>query len=98
MKKTIAIVMAALLALCCIAAYAESTDIQTSYEDGAFTVRIPVEGEDQGWLAEAEDDAVVTLAAYEVADGAFTARFEAVADGEVTVSVRHYYKIGRAHV
>ena len=83
-------------ALCLIgAALAESAEnpaIESQIVEGSFVVQIPVEEGDEGWVADdmSQDPSVVTLYDADIIEGTFVARYDAVADGEVTVGIRHY--------
>lgn len=101
MKKIIAIVLTLALALCGFAALAEADasdpTLRTSFEDGSFIVRIPAK-DDYGWYADGEslDSAVIALNSADVIDDAFVARYDAVGDGEATVTIAHYYNASAA--
>ena len=64
--------------------------IDCRFENGGYIISIPIEENDKGWFAESLDD-TVRLAGSEIENGSAVFRFEAVADGEATISVRHYY-------
>ena len=71
----------------------EVLEVKTSFENGKFYVEIPVEGDDMGWLAEdtPKEAPFVKLREQGTKDGVFTARYDPVVDGMVTVAVKHYY-------
>ena len=94
MKKVIIALLVAVLALMGLA-MAESavpTVVEHRIEDGGYIIRIPLAGDGAGWVADdmSQDATVVKLDSAAVEDGAFVARYAPVADGEVTVSIRHY--------
>ena len=97
MKKLFAAIIALTLILSGLAAMAEETgtaelEINTLVEDNSFIVQI-IDVPDEGWFAEVVkgDGDVITLYDADIIEDTFVARFDAVADGEATVNVRHYY-------
>ena len=105
MKKALALL--ALLALTLTLAgvapaeNSENKPIICGIENGSYVIRIPVDENDQGWRADdGAADGVVRLAGAEVENGAFVIQYDPMADGETTVSARHYYcaaACGEAH-
>jgi hypothetical protein len=96
MKKALALL--ALLALTLTLAggapaeNSENKPIICGIENGSYVIRIPVDENDQGWRADdGAADGVVRLAGAEVENGAFVIQYDPMADGETTVSARHYY-------
>lgn len=91
MKKLIAILMALMLCLAGCALAEENSMTGEATADGSYVIRIPVEAGDEGWEADdmTQDDSVVKLAGAEVVDGVFTATYTPVADGEMSVTVKH---------
>lgn len=97
MKRILAIMLA--LMLCALGALAEEADagsapeINTLIEEGSFIIQIPVDEGDEGWQADdmSQDDTVVKLYDADVLEDTFVARYDPVGDGDMTVSVRHYY-------
>ena len=98
MKKTLAFILAASMVFGTVV-MAEDMDntaareISCQIEEGSYVIQIPVEEGDLGWKADdmGQDDSIVVLGSEEIADGNYTVRYDAVADGEMTVAVRHYY-------
>ena len=95
MKKWLAMMMAALLALACFGALGEeeaSEPIVGSIEEGRYILRIPLLAGDMGvWQTDETigDGTVVRLASSEAVDGALTLCFEPVGDGTAEVLIRH---------
>lgn len=91
MKKTAAILMAALLLIVTAFAGAETADLAGRIEDGAYVLTVKAEGPGE-WRADplAQDDSVLKLASSGVENGEFIARYEPVGDGDMTVVLRHY--------
>lgn len=87
MKKLIAMLMIAALALC---GFALAEDMTGNIEDGCYVIRMKTD--DLGWIADemAQDDSVVKLESAEFADGFFTVKYAPTGDGDVTVDVRHF--------
>ena len=93
MKKVWFIRLALALALMLAATAALAEDgLLGEIVDGGYVIRIPDESGDLGWLAD-EGDGAAVLADASHADGAFVVRYNAAADGEATVAVRHYIGI-----
>ena len=93
MKKLISMIL--ILALCGFAALAgtaEETKINCLIEEGSYIIQIDDPEGDLGWLADdmAQDDSVVKLYDADLIEDTFVIRYDPVADGEVTVAVRHY--------
>ena len=96
LKKTLAILLAAMLCACGVA-LAEAADsrvgmkVDTLIEDGEFIIQVDA-GEDLAWLADdmEQDPSVVQLAYADNLEGTFVARYSPVGDGDMTVGVRHY--------
>jgi len=98
MKKIIAMILAVAMLILVCAAYAEDgtenfvAQITGKTEDGAYVLSMKTDPKDPGeWRADemAQDDSVVKLASSGVENGVFTARYEPMGDGGVTVSLRH---------
>ena len=68
-------------------------EVKTNLDNGRFYVEIPVEEGDMGWLAEdtGKEAPFVKLREQSTENGVFTARYDPVVDGMVTVAVKHYY-------
>ena len=93
MKKLISMIL--ILALCGFAALAgtaEETKINCLIEEGSYIIQIDDPEGDLAWLADdmAQDDSVVKLVDADLIEDTFVIRYDPVADGEVTVAVRHY--------
>lgn len=76
------------------AALAErETAIKGEFVNGSYVIRIPVSEDDNGWYADevAGDAPVVKLVGPRMEDGCFVVQYDPLRDGEVTVSVRHFY-------
>ena len=97
MKKLFAMLLAAALLVCAVAAMAEEPDntIKGEIVDGSYVIRIPDEEGDLGWVADdmAQDDFVVKLAKAELEGKDFVVQYDPTGDGEVAVGVRHYIGI-----
>jgi len=95
MKKLLAVILAAALLICSVAAVAEEAkaEIKCEIVDGSYVIRIPDETGDLGWLADdmAQDDSVVKLAKSGLDGNEFVIQYDPTGDGEVSVGVRHYY-------
>ena len=98
MKKIAAMVLSVAMLLLGCAAFAEDgtendvAQITGKIEDGAYVLSLKTDPKDPGeWRADemAQDDSVVKLASSVMENGVFTARYEPMGDGEVTVSLRH---------
>ena len=97
LKKTLAILLAAMLCACGVA-LAEAADsrvgmkVDTLIEDGEFIIQVDVSGSDLHWDAYdmAQDASVVRLAYADTLEDTFVARYSPVGDGDVTVGVRHF--------
>ena len=99
MKRLIMILFA--LALCVGLALAEENaeaQVRCESADGIYTIRVALRSPDEVWTADemAQDDSVVRLIGAGTEDGVFTARYEAVGDGEVSVYVRRFIGIACA--
>ncbi len=106
MKKTMAILLTALLVLCLASwSAAEGDGIRAGqdgamagrFEDGCYILTTTVSPEERGeWRADdgAENSGCVRLVSAGVEDGVFSARFEPVADGVSTVVIRHFTGAG----
>ena len=95
MKKLISMIMVLILALCGFSALAEAdggTKINCLIEDGSYIIQIDDPEGDLGWVADdmAQDDTVVKLYDADLIEDTFVVRYDPVADGAVTVAVRHY--------
>ena len=94
MKKAVIALLVAALGLLglAVAEPAGPTVIENRIEEGGYVIRIPVQDEGAGWVADdmSQNESVVRLETAAVEDGAFVVRYAPVADGEVTVSIRHY--------
>ena len=96
MKKLTGWLIILALVLCAAAAVGEGTEIAQvsgTIEDGAYVLAVKLDPDDAGeWRADemAQDDSVVRLASAGAEDGVFTARYEPVGDGAVSVYLRHY--------
>ena len=73
-------------------ALAENTEVNCLIEEGSYIIQIPVDEEDEGWEADsmAQDPSVVKLYDADIIEDTFVVRYDPVADGEVTVGVRHF--------
>ncbi len=97
MKKTLAILIALLLALTVFGSAAEETEndpIVCNIENGSYTILIPVDENDAGfWYidGEVEDGGVVWIAKAQIEDAGFVAQIDPVSDGQATVTARHEY-------
>lgn len=89
MKKMIAFILATLLSLT-IGALAESTSINCLINEGSYIIQIDDPEGDLGWMAASGDESIVKLYDADLIEDTFVARFDPVADGEATVSVKHY--------
>ncbi len=94
MKKLMAVLMALVLAVGMVftaVAEEESQPITCEIVEGSYVITVPVEEGDENWAADemAQDDSVVRLASAEYTDGKFVVTYAPVADGQVTVYVRH---------
>lgn len=94
MKKIIIALLAAALALMglAVAEPTAPTVIENHIENGSYVIRIPVQDDGAGWVADDmfQDDSVVKLESAAVEDGVFVVRYAPVADGDMTVSICHY--------
>ncbi len=94
MKKWLVALLTAALMLTglAVAEPAAATVVENRIENGGYVIRIPVQGDGTGWVADdmSQDPSVVKLESAAVEDGAFVARYAPVADGEMTISIRHY--------
>ena len=89
MKKALAL----LLFLAMTLAGVSLAEIEGSFTEGSYVIRIPVSGDDPGcWTASdpVQDPGILTLAYARTADGVFEARYDAAGDGTMTVAVRHF--------
>ena len=100
MKKLISVLLSLALLMSAFALAeagesAQGAGIRCAIEDGSYVIRIADENGDLGWLADdmSQDDTVVTLASEGLEGGEYVVRYDPVADGEVTVGVRHYIGI-----
>ena len=98
MKKAMALILTGIM-LCGSSVMAEDAgapaalEIKNQIENDSYVISIPVEDGDQGWYADPleEKDGIVKLAEAGIVDGFFTAKYEAVSDGDATVTIRHFY-------
>ena len=96
MKKTFMLLLILLLAALVFTASADemnSDAITGRIENSSYIIRIPVADSDMGWHADEIDPegAAVKLADAKMEDGCFVVRYDPVADGQTTVTVRHFY-------
>ena len=93
MKKILCMLMALLLLVpfgLAEEAGDANSEINTLFAEGSFIVQIDVPAGDEGWKAEeAGDGKVLKLYNAEVIEDTFVARYDAVGDGTVTVTVKH---------
>ena len=95
MKKILVLMLTVVMLCCAFAALAEvenTSNIETAVEDGGFVIRVHADG-DMGWLADdmAQDDSILKLSSADMVDGDYVARYDVVGDGDMAVSLRHYY-------
>lgn len=95
MKKLISMVMVLAMVLCGFAALAEADEaskVNTLIESGSFIIQIDDPEGDLGWMADdmSQDDSVVKLYDADLIEDTFVVRYDPVADGAMTVAVRHY--------
>ena len=96
MRKLSGWLIVLVLILCAAAATGEgipTAQVIGSIEDGAYVLTVKLDPDDAGdWRADemAQDASVVKLASAETEDGVFTARYEPVSDGAVSVYLRHF--------
>ena len=90
MKKLIALLLAAMMALMGLAALAEENTINTLVEEGSFIVQIDDPEGDLGWMAETKDDSIVSIYDADLIEDTFVVRCDPVNDGDTTVTVKHY--------
>ena len=97
MKKILMFVLvlclAAGMAAIAFAESADNTEIKCELTNGSYVIRISLAENDEGWYADEmlDNASVVKLGSAEKQDGCFVVRYDPVADGTATVSVRHYY-------
>ena len=89
MKKLLAMLLAALMCLTGIAALAENT-LEGFIDEGSYVLQLADPEGDLGWLAASEDESVVKVHDADLLEDTFVVRFDPVADGETTVSLKHY--------
>lgn len=70
---------------------AQGEKINTLLVEGSFVIQVDVSDGDDGWVADdmAQDPTVVALYDADIIEDTYVARYDAVADGEVTVGLRH---------
>ena len=92
MKKLFIMLLVALIGLMCAVALAEGTSINCLIEEGSYIIQIDDPDGDMGWVADdmAQDDSIVKLYDADLIEDTFVVRYDPVADGDVTVGVRHY--------
>lgn len=95
--KLFAMMLAVALCACCAALAEEPIEIgglevNSLIEDGEFIIQVDVSNSDLNWEADdmAQDDSVVRLAASDVIEDTFVARYTPTGDGDVSVGVRHF--------
>jgi len=89
MKKLLAMLLAALMCLTGIAALAENT-LEGFIDEGSYVVQLADPEGDLGWLAASEDETIVKVHDADLLEDTFVVRFDPVADGQTTVSLKHY--------
>ncbi|MBR7189377.1 MAG: hypothetical protein IKD53_12630 [Clostridia bacterium] len=95
--KILALLLIAAVSLFGLAALAEGAEapedleINCLIEEGSFIIQIPVAEGDEGWVADdmSQDDSVVKLYDADILEDTFVVRYDPVADGDMTVCVRH---------
>lgn len=95
MKKLLGALIALAMLVTCFSALAEETEaeeINTLVEENSFVVQV-IDVTDEGWYAEVCEGSEDKISLYDadILEGTFVARFDATADGEAEVNVRHYY-------
>ena len=90
MKKMIALILIALMSLAGVTALAEGTSINCLINEGSYVIQIDDPEGNLGWVAASEDESIVNLYDADLIEDTFVARFDPVADGEATVSMKHY--------
>lgn len=89
MKKILAVILASLMCVAMMSAFAEE-NVNCLLEAGSYIIQIPDPEGDLGWLAETGDESIVSLYDADLIEDTFVVRFDAVKDGEATVSAKHY--------
>ena len=93
MKKLIITLLSLMLALGLAAAEEQPvSQVVCESDHGAYIIRVTLRNDGEVWQADnpAQDGCAVRLAESVTADGIFTARYEAVADGEAHVYLRRF--------
>lgn len=96
MRKLSGWLIVLVLILCAAAAAGEgipTAQVIGSIEDGAYVLTVKLDPDDAGdWQADemAQDASVVKLTSSGTENGVFTARYEPVSDGAVSVYLRHF--------